>query len=94
MTPAHPIVESTADSAPGEARNGKEAGRVVELPLQSPTAMERHKQMDIERLKAEVAGEGYAVDARAVAEAILRRVTLRRAARPVATPPPRLRAAS
>lgn len=93
MNAAHPIVDPTADSAPVEPRDGKEAGRVVELPLPLPTAMERQKQMDIERLKAEIAS-GYAVDAHAVAEAILRRVALRRAGRAPVTPSPRLRAAS
>lgn len=94
MSATHPIVDPTADSAPGEARSGKEAGRVVELPLPLPTAMERHRTMDIERLKAEVASEGYAVDVQAVAEAILRRVALRRAAVPPVVASPRLRAAS
>ncbi len=96
MNEARPILDPTAETAPDVAPSGMEAAPLVEFPRPLPTAMERHKDMDIDRLKATVARDGYAVDAQAVAEAILRRVALRRANGHggTAVGPPRLRAVS
>ncbi len=96
MRVARPIVDPTAETAPDVEPCGMEAAPLVEFPRPLPTAMDRPKDMDIDRLKATVARDGYAVDAQAVAEAILRRVALRRSngTGVHAAGPPRLRAVS